>query len=679
MTVKDHRENEERLNLILRTVRDVAQQLVREKDPVRLIQGICDTLVKYRGYYNAWVALFDKSNALMATAESGLGDQFLPIVERLSSGEHIPCVGRSLAQNEVILTENPVVQCQVCPLSGNYRGRGAMTMGLTHDGRVFGVLCASLPAIISVDMQERVLFREISNDIAFALHGLELETENRKAQEALRHSMHQLSERIKELNCLYAISRLVDKRSLTIEQTLQSIVELVPRALQYPQNACACLRLGGRTYQTGNFVNTRWKKRAEIRVSGNVVGHLDLCYREKKPAAEQEIFLPEEKILVDVVAERIGKIIERKQAEESLRVSERRLRDLVENSLVGILILQDDQVVFKNPELVRLMGSSPGGFDLSEFDNIHPADVDKVKAVFQELSCGDSDKLDMEFRFYPEGKGGQPSDMKWIHFRASLIEHAGKNAVLINMMDVTRAKELEQLLFVQDKMASLGRVAAGIAHEIRNPLSGINIYINTLSKLYARDDSSQKVHEILKSLQSASHRIESVIRRVMDFSKPSAPRMVLADMNDPIQEAIQLMKVTLRKRGIGIEADLDPDLPQRMMDPRMIEEVIVNLIVNAADAMEHSDGAKNIHIRSSADNGRIVAKIADEGPGVPPVLKDKIFDPFFTTKNDSTGIGLNLCQRIIQDHGGSISVGRGQSGGAEFTIVLPKDPRKISL
>ena len=116
---------------------------------------------------------------------------------------------------------------------------------------------------------------------------------------------------------------------------------------------------------------------------------------------------------------------------------------------------------------------------------------------------------------------------------------------------------------------------------------------------------------------------------------------------------------------------MDPDLPHRKMDPRMIEEVIVNLIANAADAMEHTDGAKNIHIRSSAENGRIVAKIADEGPGVPPVLKDKIFDPFFTTKNDSTGIGLNLCQRIIQDHGGTISVGRGQSGGAEFVIVLP--------
>ena len=97
MALKCGGENKKRLNLILRTVRDVAQLLVREKDPLRLIQGVCDTLVKYRGYYNAWVALFDPSGSLKMTAESGLGDLFLPVVRQLGRGEPIPCIGQALA------------------------------------------------------------------------------------------------------------------------------------------------------------------------------------------------------------------------------------------------------------------------------------------------------------------------------------------------------------------------------------------------------------------------------------------------------------------------------------------------------------------------------------------------------------------------------------------------------
>jgi signal transduction histidine kinase len=277
----------------------------------------------------------------------------------------------------------------------------------------------------------------------------------------------------------------------------------------------------------------------------------------------------------------------------------------------------------------------------------------------------------MEFRFYPEGKMDSRSDMKWVHCRASLIDYRKKEAILVCMMDVTRAKELERLLIVQDKMASLGRVAAGMAHEIRNPLSGINIYLNTLVKLYDRGESLDKVIGILNQLQSASGKIESVIRRVMDFSRPSAPRLDLTDINQPIEEAIKLTAVTLRKSGIKIDTALAQDLPTSLMDPHMIEEVIVNLITNAADAMKNLATGKRVRITSSVQNKQILVTFSDSGPGVPLGLRDKIFDPFYTTKPDSTGIGLSLCGRIIADHGGSISVHTSQWGGGEFIMRLP--------
>ena len=141
-------------------------------------------------------------------------------------------------------------------------------------------------------------------------------------------------------------------------------------------------------------------------------------------------------------------------------------------------------------------------------------------------------------------------------------------------------------------------------------------------------------------------------------------------MND-IEEAIKLTAVTLRKSGIKIDTALAQDLPTSLMDPHMIEEVIVNLITNAADAMKNLTTGKRVRITSSVQNKQILVTVYDSGPGVPLKLRDKIFDPFYTTKPDSTGIGLSLCGRIIADHGGSISVHTSQWGGGEFVMRLP--------
>ncbi|MBW1817246.1 MAG: GHKL domain-containing protein [Deltaproteobacteria bacterium] len=259
----------------------------------------------------------------------------------------------------------------------------------------------------------------------------------------------------------------------------------------------------------------------------------------------------------------------------------------------------------------------------------------------------------------------------WVYCRGCRIRYKGKDAILVNAMDITRFKELEHLLGIQDKMASLGHVAAGIAHEIRNPLSGINIYLNTLERIYDRADSLDMVGEILEKLQSASGRIESVIKRVMDFSKPSAPNLVWKDLNEPIEEAVSLSSVTLRKRGIQLESALAQDLPPCLVDRQLIEEAVLNLIINAAEAMKNASGDKKINITSSLENDSVIVMVSDSGPGVPMQFKEAIFDPFYTTKEDSTGIGLSIARRIITDHGGSLECTESQWGGAQFTVILP--------
>jgi signal transduction histidine kinase len=228
---------------------------------------------------------------------------------------------------------------------------------------------------------------------------------------------------------------------------------------------------------------------------------------------------------------------------------------------------------------------------------------------------------------------------------------------------------------VQDKMASLGHVAAGIAHEIRNPLSGINIYRRVLKKHYNNPEKTEKIEKTLDEIKLASTKIENVIRRVMDFTKPYEPRFSEMNINQPIKDALRLAETTQRRNGIMTSSDLDDNLPLCMGEQQLIEEVILNLINNSADAMTGQIDLKKIHISTQSDKNRLIVTIEDSGPGIPKDARERIFEPFFTTKKQSTGIGLSICHRIITDHGGTLEVASNEGQGAKFLLKLPINKR----
>jgi PAS domain S-box-containing protein len=513
--------------------------------------------------------------------------------------------------------------------------------------------------------------KDTEGKVTGAIETLQDISEHKEIEEALQKNMQDLNKRVKELNCLFSISNLVEKQDISLEKIFQGTVDLIPPAWQYPEITCARIVLEGQEFKTENFEETIWKQAGDIIVHDVQRGILEVCYLEERPDDEEGPFIKEERDLLNAITERLGRITERKQTEHALQESERRFRDLIEHSLIGICIIQNSRIVYQNPEQERLLGPLPRPSKLTDYENIHPDDVEKIKDFYQDLSSRKVKSQETEYRFYPVDESGNRLDMKWVHCQASIIEYQGREAVLVNMMDVTRAKALENILRVQDKMSSLGRVAAGIAHEIRNPLSGINIYLNTMEKLYDRGDKPEQLKQIFRQLQSASNKIESVIRRVMDFSKPSEPNFVTIDINGPIEEAMSLSSVTLRKRGIKLEKALAEHMPQCKADPQLIEQVILNLLTNAAEAMKNVEGEKRIGVSSSLENDCIIVKVCDSGPGVPFHIKEKVFDPFYTTKNGSTGIGLSLSHRIITDHGGSLDVYPSEWGGAEFRIEIP--------
>jgi len=180
------------LNLVLLAIRNVNQLITKEKDRDRLLQGACNNLIETRGYHNAWIALLDTSGKLVTTAEAGLGEAFELMVERLAHGELIECGQRALVQSEVIVIDDPLSTCTDCPLVGQYDGRRAMTIRLEHEGNVYGLLSVAVPAHLAVDKEEQALLKEVTEDIAFGLHSIEMEKERKKSEKVLHQSMTDL-------------------------------------------------------------------------------------------------------------------------------------------------------------------------------------------------------------------------------------------------------------------------------------------------------------------------------------------------------------------------------------------------------------------------------------------------------------------------------------------------------
>jgi len=368
----------------------------------------------------------------------------------------------------------------------------------------------------------------------------------------------------------------------------------------------------------------------------------------------------------------IWDITEAKLMEAAVQESERRFRGLVENVPMGLTIVQDGHMVYQNPEQERL-------FNHLEFQSchdflkcVHPDDLTKA----EQLCTGIMENLpqtDVTLRFLPLAGAPPEKRLIWVNCRAGLIENQGQKAMLISMVDITRTKELEFLMLIREKMASLGQVAAGIAHEIRNPLSGINVFLESIKENFQDPESAADVLEIIEAAQVTSNKIEGVIKRVLDFSRPAELKLARSDINLAVDDAIKLTATRLRKDNIKVDGDLAEDLPLVYADKQLVEQAIINMITNAAEALHGTGEPGHIHIATQEAKGAVLITIKDSGPGIPQSIRDKIFDPYFTTKSDGSGIGLSLCQRIITDHGGNIEVSSSDMGGTQFVIRIPRE------
>lgn len=365
----------------------------------------------------------------------------------------------------------------------------------------------------------------------------------------------------------------------------------------------------------------------------------------------------------------------------ALNRSQRQFQDLVEKSLVGIAIIMDGQLVYQNPELLRIVKHLDKKVVDQEFSFIHPDDWPKIVQAYNHLIRPESQHVEADFRVMRESGDTATLQTIWINCRAVKFQYKEREAILVNVTDISHTKELERLLLLRNKMASLGRIASGMAHEIRNPLTGITSYLYTLEQLCEQKTLLPKditlMGEIVGQLRLATHKVETVIKRVLDFAKPTPPQMVEIDLNQRLNNVLQLTAVTLRKAGIKVTTRLADSLPHCYGDVTLLEQVFLNLVQNAGHAVSKSSAEKRIDIHTYALDNQVCAAIADSGPGVPAKMREKVFDPFFTTSSEGSGIGLSIAQRIITDHNGTLSVDDGPLGGARFWVSIPIEKRKL--
>jgi PAS domain S-box-containing protein len=285
--------------------------------------------------------------------------------------------------------------------------------------------------------------------------------------------------------------------------------------------------------------------------------------------------------------------------EQALARDEKNLRDIVENSPNGITIVQNGRVVYRNAKQLQLVGEIRMD-ETIRYEHIHSEDKAAAKSFYESILAGEPEKSELDFKFYTSLVNRSKETLKWVTTLVTPINYRDDKAFLLTTIDRTRARELEHLLTVQDKMASLGRVAAGIGHEVRNPLSGINIYLRSIEKGVANPAKAHKIAPAIDAIRTASSKMEAVVKRVIDFSKPIEPKVVATDINEPVQEAAELAGMGMGKLGVVLTTDLAKDLPACHAEPNLIEEVVLNLINNAVDAMAGQETPKRIRLATSA-------------------------------------------------------------------------------
>jgi len=335
-------------------------------------------------------------------------------------------------------------------------------------------------------------------------------------------------------------------------------------------------------------------------------------------------------------------------------------RNVLESMANGLITVDRSlRVATYNPTALEILRKSKEEVDGRPIAELLPLE-DEIKRVL-----ADSDLvLEKEVKITSEGKGKtfvglSVSSLKEPESRIS-------RGAVVTVRDLTVIRELEQKVIVSEKFAALGRLSAGVAHEIRNPLNSIRGFIQYFQKKLPLDEEDYRYTDLMLN---EVDRLNRVISKLLAYSKPREPRLSIRSVDEIIDHCIRVVEREAAEAGVDLEKKLDGDsIALVLMDTDQMTQVFLNILLNAIEATPR--GGKVFVGYKTDEHGRVMIQIEDTGEGIPRENLDKLFDPFFTTKKKGTGLGLAIVKSIIEGHDGEIEVESDSGKGTCFTVTL---------
>ncbi|MBE9482693.1 MAG: PAS domain S-box protein [Chloroflexi bacterium] len=365
---------------------------------------------------------------------------------------------------------------------------------------------------------------------------------------------------------------------------------------------------------------------------------------------------------------------ERKRVEKTLRESEKKYRSLVNNVKLGVFRSTPEpcgRFLEVNPAMGEIAGYSREELLQMNVCDLYVRSEERESVLKEIASTIGKTARELHIR-KRDGTEIVVSDTK-----VAVRDDTGKILYFDGIIeDITerkraeeREKKLQQELSLSSRLASIGQLAAGVAHEINNPLTAVVGF----SQLLLEKTIDEDIKRSLERIHNEGWRAAKVVENLLTFARRRQSEKQPQDINDVLQKALELRDYELKTSSIEVALDLTPGLPMAVVDFHQIQEVFLNIILNAEQAMLEANKRGKLSIESEETKGCIRVMFTDDGPGITAEHLDKLFDPFFTTRGErgGTGLGLSICHGIVSEHGGKIRVRSKPGKGITFIVELP--------
>jgi len=362
-------------------------------------------------------------------------------------------------------------------------------------------------------------------------------------------------------------------------------------------------------------------------------------------------------------------ITEKRTMEMRIRQQEQFRQKLLESFPDLILVVDlDERYSFASSRIRDLLGYRPEELVGKKIEDMQDHSPEFLQ-LYRDVASGRQLFASSEY-------GALHRDGSWRTMRASasqLFDTENKlSGVIISVRDITVEKKFEQQIIQSERLAAMGQMIGGFAHELNNPLTAIL----GMSDLLKEGETNEARNRQLSILHQQARRATEIVQNLMYFSRPPAPGKSQVDLNELVERTLHLHAYSLRKNNITVDFLREQNLPPVMGDPHQLMQVFLNLVLNAEQAIREARDKGTLRIRLGRTDKNVSVIFQDDGPGIAPDILPNIFDPFYTTKRPGrgTGLGLSICKAVLKEHNGNIEASSAPGGGAVFTVSLPITP-----